>query len=121
VKSEIRDTQAIFLVKREVQQTRQSDSHTVLKRTSDSVSRFINISSDVNKIQWIKRTQNVLSYFDKHFENVKIFRIFVKDTIKSKLRAGRHKEKIKFGESLQTSFAEYQSCHTLAQKTKITT
>jgi len=82
---------------------------------------FISISSDLSKILWIKSTQNVLSYFDKHFENSKIFRIFGKETIKSKLRAGRYKEKIKFGEWLQTSRAAYQSYHSLAQNTKIKT
>jgi len=72
-------------------------------------------------MQWIKSIQNVLSYFDKHFENVKIFRIFGKDAIKSKLRAGRHKEKIKFGECMQTSRTEYQSSHSLSQNMKIKT
>jgi len=68
-------------------------SRTLLKRISESVPWFVNASSDLSKIQWIKSTQNILSYFEvceniinivqvknhntkiinKHYENVRKF------------------------------------------------
>jgi hypothetical protein len=69
VKSGIRDIQAIHCRKCEFQENRYSDSHTLLKRASESLPWFRNISSDLSKIQWIKSTQNVLSY-DEVRENL---------------------------------------------------
>jgi len=57
---------------------------------------------------------------NKHFENMKNFGIFGKETTKSKLRAQKHKEKMKFGECLQAFHAEYRSPHSLSKNTEIT-
>jgi hypothetical protein len=51
--------------------------------------------------QYSAGQSHIMKIANKHFQNVKNVLIFWKDTTKSKLRAQRHKEKIKFGECLQ--------------------